>query len=344
VNYRSLGRTGIKVSEFALGSWTTYGGSISESDSARIVHRAFELGVNLFDTADVYVRGAAETALGKAIRSLPREQLVIATKCMGRVWEGPLGAGLSRKHVFDALDASLRRLGVDYVDLYQLHAPDLSTPIAETVRAFEDLVRSGKVRYVGFSNYDHQPKVLAEAVTIQQRRGFDPFVSSQPRYNLREPRIEREHMPFCAKHGIGIICYSPLLQGVLTDKYRGMTVPAGSRGAGDFKHFLEQEKALTPEHVAAASRLADWAAQSGKGTPGQIALAWVLRRPEISSAIIGATSVEQLEQNLAAGAIQMSAKEWAEVEKVVGTDALRRAGSAKPKARAAAKPRTRKRR
>src|SRR5262245_37668559 len=124
MNYRTLGNTGLKVSELALGSWTTYGGSVDTTDTSRIVHRAFELGINLFDTADVYVRGGAETALGAALQSLPREQLVIATKCMGRIWDGPLGAGLSRKHIFDALDQSLRRLRVDYIDLYQLHAPD----------------------------------------------------------------------------------------------------------------------------------------------------------------------------------------------------------------------------
>jgi aryl-alcohol dehydrogenase-like predicted oxidoreductase len=161
MNYRNLGNSGLKVSEIALGSWTTYGGSVDNAEAVKIVHRAFELGINLFDTADVYVRGAAETVLGNALKDLPREQLVIATKCMGRVWDGPLGAGLSRKHMFDALDQSLKRLGVDYVDLYQFHAPDLSTPIEESLRALDDMVTSGRVRYVGFSNFDHQPKLAA---------------------------------------------------------------------------------------------------------------------------------------------------------------------------------------
>ena len=335
MNYRTLGHTGLKVSELSLGSWTTYGGSVDEADSARIVHRAFELGINLFDTADVYVRGAAETALGKALESLPREQVVIATKVMGRVWEGPLGAGLSRKHIFDAMDRSLRRLKVDYVDLYQLHAPDAGTPIEETVRAFEDLVRSGKTRYIGFSNYDHQPKVLAQAVAIQKARGFERFVSSQPRYNLLEPRIEADHMPFCKRNGIGIICYSPLLQGVLSNKYAGMSVPAGSRGAGDFKHFLEQEKALTPDNVAAAARFAERVAAQGLGTPTQVALAWVLRRPEISSAIIGASSVAQLEENVKAIDVKRTAAEWNELAKVArGAPAPRPRGARRPAARA----------
>jgi len=338
MNYRTLGNTGLKVSEIALGSWTTYGGSVDTTDSSRIVHRAFELGINLFDTADVYVRGGAEIALGAALQSLPREQLVIATKCMGRVWDGPLGAGLSRKHIFDALDQSLRRLRVEYVDLYQLHAPDAGTPIEETLRAYEDLVRSGKVRYIGFSNYDHDPKLLAQAVAMQKAREWERFVSSQPRYHLLEPRIEKEHMPFCAKNGIGIICYSPLLQGVLTNKYAGMQIPAQSRGAGKFKHFLEQEKALTPENVAGAERFAGWVAQQGIGTPGQVALAWVLRRKEISSAIIGATSPQQLEENLKATEIQLPPEKWAEAERIArGTPPVSRASSGAKKAAAAAR-------
>ena len=331
MNYRLLGNTGLKVSELSLGSWTTYGGSVDAGDAKRIVHRAFELGINLFDTADVYVRGAAETVLGKAIESLPREQLVVATKVMGRIWDGPLGAGLSRKHIFDAMDGSLKRLKLDYVDLYQLHAPDAGTPIEETLRTLEDLVRSGKTRYVGFSNFDHHPKLLAQAVTIQKARGWERFISSQPRYNLLEPRIESEHMPFCQRHGVGIICYSPLLQGVLTNKYAGMTIPEGSRGAGKFKHFLEQEKALTPDNVAAAERFAAWAASRGRETPTQLALAWVLRRPEISSAIIGASSVEQLEENVKAIDVKSTAAEWKAAEVASRGTAARR-GTRKPAA------------
>ena len=212
MNYRTLGHTGLKVSELSLGSWTTYGGSVATGDAVKIVRRAFELGINLFDTADVYVRGAAEIALGQALAGLPREQLVIATKCMGRVWDGPLGAGLSRKHIFDAMDQSLRRLGVDYVDLYQAHAPDAGTPIEETLRAFEDLVRAGKTRYVGFSNFDHQPPLAAEVIAIQKERGWDRMISSQPRYSLVDRHVEDGHIAFCREQGIGMIVYSPLAQ------------------------------------------------------------------------------------------------------------------------------------
>ena len=314
MNYRMLGGTGLRISEISLGSWTTYGGSVAESDAVPIIHRAFELGINLFDTADVYVRGAAERALGAALKSLPREQVVVATKVMGRVWDGPLGAGLSRKHIFDAMDQSLKRLGLDYVDLYQAHAPDKSAPIEETLRAFEDLVRAGKARYVGVSNFDKDPPLLRKAVAIQNARGWDRLVSSQPRYNLLEPRIETEHMPFCKRNGIGLIAYSPLLQGVLTNKYAGGAIPEGSRATNRFKHFLADEKALTPENVAAAERFAAWVAKRGLGTPAQVALAWVLRRPEISSAIIGATSIAQLEENLKAQEIKLSAAEWADAQ------------------------------
>ncbi len=313
MRYRNLGRSGLQVSELALGSWTTYGGSLEQSDTTQLVRRAFELGINLFDTADVYVRGAAETALGEAIRGLPREQLVIATKCMGRIWDGPLGRGLSRKHIFDALDQSLRRLQLDYVDLYQFHAPVEDTPIEESLRAFEDLVRSGKVRYVGFSNFNRQRKLAEQVVAIQKRQGHLPMISSQPCYSLLDRRIEPTHVKYCKQHGIGMIVYSPLAQGVLTNKYAGGAIPAGSRAAGAFKHFLAEDNALTPENVAAAERLAAWCAPRGL-KPSAVALAWVLRNPQVSSAIIGATSLGQLEENLLALEVELNSAEWRQVE------------------------------
>jgi aryl-alcohol dehydrogenase-like predicted oxidoreductase len=322
MNHRRLGNTGLKVSEFALGSWTTLGGSVDESASARIVHRAFELGVNFFDTADVYVRGGAEKALGAALRDLPREQIVVATKVMGRVWDGPLGAGLSRKHIFDAMDQSLKRLGLDYVDLYQAHAPDKDAPIEETLEAFEDLVRAGKTRYIGFSNFDRDPALAQRAVAYQKRRGWSRFVSSQPRYSLVDRHVEQGHLAFCRANGIGVMAYSPLAQGVLTNKYAGGAVPPGSRGSGRFAHFLTAEKALTPENVAAAERFAAWVAKWGAGTCSQVAFAWVLRHPEVSSAIIGATSIGQLEENLKADQVKLSDAEWDQVERAIrGTPA-----------------------
>jgi len=332
VNYRRLGSAGLKVSEIALGSWTTYGGSVDQDIATRIIHRAFELGINLFDTADVYIRGAAESVLGKALASLPREQLVVATKVMGRVWDGPLGAGLSRKHIFDAMDQSLERLGLDYVDLYQVHAPDRDTPIEETLEAFEDLVRSGKTRYIGFSNWVSEPALARRAVAFQKARGWSRFASNQPRYSLLARNVEKEQMGFCRRNGIGLIVYSPLAQGVLTNKYAAGAAPEGSRGTGKFAHFLTSEKALTPENVAAAERFAAWTSARGFASPAPVALAWVLRRPEVSSAIIGATSVAQLEENLRYAEIKLGEKDWAQAEAAIaGRSAKRPSPAARSK-------------
>src|SRR5690242_1039933 len=316
MNYRRLGQSGLKVSEISLGSWTTIGGYVDEADALRIIHHAFERGINLFDTADVYVRGGAETVLGRALKSLPREQVVVATKCMGRVWDGPLGAGLSRKHVFDAMDQSLKRLGLYYVDLYQAHAPDKDTPIEETLEAFEDLVRMGKARYLGFSNFDHHPPLARRAAAYQKTRRWTRFVSSQPRYSLVDRHVEDGHTAFCKANGIGMIVYSPLAQGVLTNKYAGGATPDGSRAQSKFAHFLTGEKALTPENVAAAERFAAWCAAHG-AKPAAVALAWVLRHPQVSSAITGASRLEQLDENLGYADVKLSDAEWREVEAAI---------------------------
>ena len=337
MNYRSLGNSGLKVSELSLGSWTTFGGSVAAGDAAPVVQEAFDLGINLFDTADVYVKGGAERALGAAIRDLPRGEIVVATKCMGRVGEGPLGRGLSRKHIFDAMDASLKRLGVDHVDLYQFHAPDADTPIEESLRAFEDLVRMGKTRYIGFSNFDEQPPLADQVVAIQTRERWTRMISSQPRYSLVDRHVEDGHAAWCRKHGIGMIVYSPLAQGVLTNKYAGGARPEGSRATGSFAHFLESQKALTPENVAAAERLGLWCSTRGL-EPAAVALAWVLRNPAVSSAILGATSEAQLEQNLKALEVKLSDAEWREVEMLASSQPAKPDAPAKrpPAARAKA--------
>jgi aryl-alcohol dehydrogenase-like predicted oxidoreductase len=236
---------------------------------------------------------------------------------MGRVWDGPLGAGLSRKHIFDACDQSLRRLGTDYIDLYQLHAPDQDTPLEETLRAFEDLVRMGKVRYVGYSNYDHHSPLDRQVLELQKARGWDLMVSSQPRWNLLDRRIEESHVLLCREWGVGLIVYSPLAQGVLTNKYAGNARPDGSRATSRFAHFMESEKALTADNISAAERLAAWCGKQGAGTPAQVALAWVLKHPEVSSVILGATRVEQLEENLKAAEVKLDAAAWAAAEAAI---------------------------
>jgi aryl-alcohol dehydrogenase-like predicted oxidoreductase len=333
MRYRRLGHSGLQVSELSLGSWTTFGGSVDAEGTKLLVRRGFELGMNLFDTADVYVKGAAERALGEAIRDLPRGEIVVATKCMGRVGEGPLGRGLSRKHIFDALDASLARLQLDYVDLYQFHAPDPEAPVEESLEAFEDLVRSGRVRHVGFSNFDEKPELARQAVAIQRRERWHRFISSQPRYNLLDRHVERGHTAFCRRNGIGLLVYSPLAQGVLTNKYAAGARPEGSRAAGPFAHFLESQKAISPDNVAAAERLGAWCASRGLD-PAAVAIAWLLREPVVSSAILGATSVAQLEQNAKALEVTLSEAEWREVAALTAPaarlpkSAARRAGRA----------------
>ncbi len=312
MNYRRLGASGLQVSEISLGTWTTFGGSLGAGDAVPIVRRAFELGVNLFDTADVYLRGVAETELGMAIRELPRGEIVIATKCMGRMGEGPMARGLSRKHIFDAIDASLRRLNLDYVDLYQMHAPDAEAPIEESLQAFEEIVRLGKALYIGFSNFDEQPKLADEVVKLQKQHHWTRMISSQPRYNLVERHVEDGHIAYCRKNGIGMIVYSPLAQGVLTNKYAGGARPEGSRATGTFAHFLEQQKATTPENLAAAERLGAWCAARDLD-PAAVALAWVLREPTVASAITGASRVEHIERNVKALEVKLTDAEWREV-------------------------------
>ena len=298
MNYRRLGRTGLKVSELALGSWTTYGGSVDDGVAIGIVRRAFELGINLFDTADVYVRGAAETVLGKALRDLPREQVVIATKVMGRVWDGPLGAGLSRKHIFDALDQSLRRLGTDYVDLYQLHHPDAETPIDETLRALDDVVRAGKARYIGCSNF-HAYQV-ARALGRSEVLGVARFDSVQPRYNLLFRQVERELLPLCREEGIGVIPYNPLAGGFLSGKHRRESGPTpGTRFTLGTAASRYQDRYWHEREFDTIEALRPLAAEAGMSLT-RLAVAWVLADPAITAPIVGASRPDQLDDVLPA--------------------------------------------
>ena len=301
MNYRKLGRSGLKVSEISLGSWITYGGTVEDAQSVDLIHHAFDKGINLFDTADVYAQGEAERVLGIALKDMPRNEVVVATKCMGRVWPGPLGAGLSRKHVFDAIEASLTRLGLDYVDLYQAHAPDGDTPLEETLSAFNDLVRHGKVRYLGLSNFNAAETV--EALRICERNGWEKVISHQPPYNLLDRRIEPQLMPICENEGIGFIVYSPLAQGILTGKYSGGKKPKGSRATTQYSKFMS--KWMTAKHLKRVNSLVRLASVKKK-SPAQMALAWTLREPSVSSAIIGATTRKQLSENLGALKVKLS--------------------------------------
>ncbi len=294
MKYRHLGRSGLQVSEIALGSWLNVGGWVDEKASIALIHQAYATGVNLLDVADVYADGQAEVVLGRALKELPREQAVVSTKCRVRMWPGPLGEGLSKKHIVEACEASLRRLDVDYIDLYQVHAPDPATPIEETMAALDLLVHQGKVLYLGCSNFTGEQ--LREAQAAAEAHSGTRFISSQPRYNMlwREP--EKELFPACGELGVGNIVYSPLAQGILTGKYLPGVVPEGSRQARS-EHNVPL---LTDENLARIGQLMPLAEQFGM-TMAQLALRWCLRREEVASVIVGATRPEQLDETLAAG-------------------------------------------
>lgn len=313
MNYRRLGRTGLKISEIGLGTWWSYGKKVEQDESVRCIHRAFELGVNFFDTADVYSEGKAEQILGEAIRSLPREQLVIATKCAGTAWPGPLGKGLSRKHIVEALHASLRRLRLDYIDLYQVHWPDAETPLDETLKTFDDLIRQGKVLYAGCSNFSAAQ--IEEAAKLAERYNITRFDSVQPVYSMFNRKIEEELLPYCGRQGVGVVVYSPLAQGLLTGKYRqGQPLPANGRWAERGEAGMQERYGRNA--IEKVEMLLCTAERAGK-TLSQLALSWILRRPEVTSAIIGATSVRQVEENVPASDWRLTDDIAAEVEKVL---------------------------
>ncbi len=297
MKYRRLGRTGLKVSDLCLGTMQ-FGWTADEATSFQILDRAFELGFNFVDTADIYSRwadgnpgGVSEEVIGKWLDrgSVPREDVILATKMRGVMGEGPNAEGLSRDRIFKCIDASLRRLRTDYVDLYQLHWPDEETPLDETMEALNDLVRSGKVRYIGCSNY---PAWLTmKAMWISDTRGFARFETTQPHYNLlQRDGVERELTATCEDQGIGILAWSPLAGGFLTGKYRkDDPLPESSRAEGIQKRYWNDRSWSTLEVMDAVSK------ETGAPLP-QIALSWLLTRPAMTAAIIGANTVQQLEQ------------------------------------------------
>ena len=302
MRYRRLGASGCKVSVVSFGSWLTVGSSIEQATTNALVRAAFELGVNFFDTADIYARGAAESALRVALEPLRRSDYVLATKCFWPMSEAVSDRGLSRKHVVESVHASLRRLGTDHLDLMQCHRFDPDTDVDEVVRALEDLIRQGKVHYWGVSCWT-AAEVGAACERADHWRAFRP-VTNQPPYNLLERTIETEVMPRCAELRISQIVFSPLAQGLLTGKYAGGAPPPGSRAA-DARHNSFLRPKMTGENLGRAARAAAIARAAGH-PPAAAALAWVLRRPEIASAIVGATSVRQLEENLAAGDLELA--------------------------------------
>jgi voltage-dependent potassium channel beta subunit len=296
MRYQALGRSGLQVSAVALGSWLTYGAAVDKDGAKACIRRAYDLGVNFFDTANEYAAGRAEEVVGTALGAMPRSSYVLATKVFFPMGERPTERGLSRKHVFEQLHASLRRLDADYVDLYQCHRFDPCTPVAETCAVMNDLIRAGKILYWGVSEW--APEQIADAVLVCRDHGWDLPVSNQPQYSLLYRRIESGALPVARALGLGTVVWSPLAMGVLTGKYRSVDdAPAGSRLTTDDGHFLNWFfRQSTLDAVAALKPVA---ADAGV-TLAQLALAWCLRAEGITSVIVGARTPHQVEDNVAA--------------------------------------------
>jgi voltage-dependent potassium channel beta subunit len=304
VNYRRLGRSGVKVSEISLGSWLTYGGSVAEERAQACIHKAYELGINFFDTANVYMRGAAEEIVGRALNGFERDSYFLATKVYFPMGEGPNDRGLSRKHITEQCHASLKRLGVDYVDLYQCHRYDEDTPLEETLRALDDLVRQGKVLYVGVSEW--RADQIADALRLAKEMNLDRIVSNQPRYNMIQRHIEAEIIPLCEREGVGQVVFSPLAQGVLTGKYLPGEVPKEGTRAADSESNRFMQQLMNKEVLSAVNKLRSVASDAGLSM-SQLALVWILGHENVSSAIIGASRPEQVEDNVKAAGVRLSA-------------------------------------
>lgn len=292
MEYRTLGRAGVKVSSLCLGTMM-FGGPTSEKDSIHIMHRAMDAGINFLDTANVYNGGESESVIGKAV-SENREKWVIATKVHSTMGDDVNESGSHRFHIMSAVEASLKRLGTDHIDVYYLHRWDATTRIAESLRALDDCVRQGKVRYIACSNFEAWR--VCEALWTSEKLGLEEFVCVQPLYNIVNRDVEVELLPFCEKYGVGVVPYSPLARGVLSGKYlRGEKPPKGSRAARQDRRMLQTE--LRDESFDIAQELKPLADAHGK-TLTQFALAWVLANPTITSVIIGPRTMEQLEDNL----------------------------------------------
>jgi aryl-alcohol dehydrogenase-like predicted oxidoreductase len=319
MNYRRLGATGLRVSEIALGSWLTYGGTVEDEAAVACIHRAFDLGVNFFDTANVYRRGEAERVVAQALEGVDRDDYVLATKVYFPMGEGPNDRGLSRKHIMEQCERSLTRLGVDYVDLYQCHRPDPDTPLAETLRALDDLVRQGKVLYVGVSEWPAE--LIDEARRIQDERGYDPIVSNQPQYSMLYRTIESGVIPLCRQLGIGQVVWSPMAQGVLTGKYApGDQPPEGSRATGPEAGFMQSF--MRDDVLEAVQRLRPIADGLGVSM-AQLAIAWVLREENVSSAIVGASRPEQVDENVAASGVELGDDVLRAIDEALGQTVIR---------------------
>jgi aryl-alcohol dehydrogenase-like predicted oxidoreductase len=305
------------VSEISYGNWITHGSQVEQEAAIKCVKTAFDLGITTFDTADVYAGTRAETVLGKALKGIRRESYELFTKVYWPTGTGKNDRGLSRKHIMESCHASLKRLNVDHIDLYQMHRFDFETPLEESLQAFEDLIRQGKVNYIGFSEWTAAQ--ISSALKIQDERGYSRFVSSQPQYSALWRVIEEEVVPLSRKEGIGQIVWSPIAQGVLTGKYKpGAKPPAGSRatdkksGAGMISRWMRDE---VLEAVQKLKPVADSVGLS----MSQLAIAWVLQNDNVSSAIMGATKPSQVKENVKASGVKLDASVMKAIDSALGT-------------------------
>lgn len=304
MKYRNLGKNGLRVSEIALGSWLTYGKSVEDDTADRCIRTAYDAGINFFDTANVYEQGSAEIVLGKVLKDYDRSSLVVASKVYFPMGDGPNDRGLSRKHIMEQCDASLKRLDMDYIDLYQCHRYDPNVPMEETLWALDDLQRQGKILYAGVSEWPADK--IQEAHRIAKEHNFRPLVSNQPAYNMIERNIENEIVPVSVANGMGQVVFSPLAQGILTGKYKpGQAIPEDSRAANKeissgLQKYLSNERLLE-----VVQELGEFANHLDINLP-QLALAWILHQPGISSAIIGASRPEQVEDNVRAVDVELT--------------------------------------
>ncbi|GIO11925.1 aldo/keto reductase [Cohnella xylanilytica] len=312
MHYRNLGRSGLKVSELGLGT-NSFGKRADRDASIRIVHRAIDRGINFIDTANIYAGTASETIIGEALAGR-RHEVVLATKAGLVFGPGPNDRGSSRYHLERQLEESLKRLRTDYVDLYQIHTFDPSTPLEETLRALDDMVRAGKVRYIGASNYSAWE--LMKALGLSDKLGLNRFVSTQVSYSLADRVPEQELVPLSLDQGVGIIPYFPLAGGILTAKYDSAeagAAPAGSRVHSDpgFARFLSEDRVAFGREVGRIAREAG-------SSPGVLSLAWLLRRPAVATVIVGATREEQVDENLACVSLDPGEDAWLELDRISG--------------------------
>lgn len=308
MEYRRLGRSGLKVSAVGLGG-NNFGGACDEERSIAVIHRALDVGINVIDTSDSYSNGVSEEYVGKAVAGR-RQEAIIATKAVSPMGQGPNDRGASRKHLLDACEASLRRLNTDYIDLYQLHRWDSETPLEESLRALDDLVRQGKVRYIGCSNFAAWQ--LAYGLGLSERYNLASFVSVQPHYNMFVRDVEKELLPACAQLGVGVIPYFPLASGLLTGKYEaGKAPPPGTRAARNPRMLQQSE-----ERLQVVDRLKTFA-QEHRYSVSQLAIAWLAAHPEVSTVIAGATRPDQVDQNAGAAEVKLTPGDLETIEQML---------------------------